>query len=253
VVSFIIEDEETKRLMDDEGWSVSCTYNYKDTKDSKGQLYHGLKYDFEILDMDFKNLAIVEKPRYQEARELINSLENGGEGSGIEGHTTPQKEIAKPKYKSKVSLIVEKVENMKKNKSKPITIGKLGKYKDLKELGKKAEKVYRQKIQGKNVKREDVGRVDFYGTGIGKTINVSENNPDVLKTIPKIRDIVRKGDLIDGGYEKDRKDKATFVGIEHDVKIKNKIKTALALIRKQPFNINDFYVLYIRNKKKKKK
>jgi hypothetical protein len=118
-------------------------------------------------------------------------------------------------------------------------------------LSKLAEKRYRDKVQGKSVINPDIGRINFNYKGIDETINKSKYNPDVLKATTKIMDIIRKGKDAGETNKKIRKDKASFIGLEHDIKIKNKIKTALALVRKQPNVLQDFYALYLMDKKQK--
>jgi hypothetical protein len=64
---------------------------------------------------------------------------------------------------------------------------------------------------------------------------------------------VRKGRFAGETNNKPRKDRASFIGIEHNVKVRNKIRTALVLIRKQPKNLNDFYATYLKDKERKSK
>lgn len=82
---FYVDDPYVQNLLDNEEYAVSCTYDCLEYG-SAGK-YHNIPYDEEATDIVFKNLAIVDKPRYQEAKEYINgALENGGEGSGNFGH-----------------------------------------------------------------------------------------------------------------------------------------------------------------------
>jgi hypothetical protein len=56
------------------GWRPSCAYTVLDF--GPGGSYHGIKYDREITDIVFNHLAIVEKPRYEDATFRLNSLAN---------------------------------------------------------------------------------------------------------------------------------------------------------------------------------
>ena len=89
VCGFNIWNEEAQQLLDNELFSISCTY--KILERGEGGKYHNIDYNTEATKIYFKNLAVVENPRYQEAKEYINSLENiqenGGAGSGNWGHS----------------------------------------------------------------------------------------------------------------------------------------------------------------------
>lgn len=52
----------------------SC--GYRVTSFGPGGVYHGIKYDAEITGIEFNHLAIVEKPRYEEATFRLNSVSN---------------------------------------------------------------------------------------------------------------------------------------------------------------------------------
>ncbi len=54
------------------GERPSC--GYRVTKLGPGGVYHGIKYDAEILDIEFNHLAIVDKPRYELAEFRLNSV-----------------------------------------------------------------------------------------------------------------------------------------------------------------------------------
>ena len=69
-----IWDKEAQDLLDNKEYSISCTYTI--IKSKGGGTYHNLHYDNEPIEIKFKNIAIVEKPRYNEAREKLNSIIN---------------------------------------------------------------------------------------------------------------------------------------------------------------------------------
>lgn len=68
-----IWNKEAQDLLDKE-YSISCTYTI--VKRKEGGTYHNLQYDEEPTEIEFKNIAIVKKPRYNEAREKLNSIIN---------------------------------------------------------------------------------------------------------------------------------------------------------------------------------
>lgn len=89
VCGFNVWDNEAIDLLDNQNYSISCTYNILARND--GGTYHHINYDEEATEIEFENIAIVENPRYNEARQVLNSVEedkkNGGAGSGNWGHS----------------------------------------------------------------------------------------------------------------------------------------------------------------------
>jgi hypothetical protein len=122
----------------------------------------------------------------------------------------------------------------------------LGKYNDFKELSTIAKEYYKANIQGSTVIRDDIGRIDFTGAGIGETIATSKHNPDISKTIIKIREIIKYGKiLLNKGKNKIRKDNASFIAIECEIEIEGVKRVATVLIRDIPNGIKSYYTLYL--------
>lgn len=63
---FIICDDEAKKCIDEDGYSVSCAYNVLDV--ASGGLWHDIKFDGEITEGCFTHLALVKQPRYEESK-----------------------------------------------------------------------------------------------------------------------------------------------------------------------------------------
>lgn len=214
---FYVDKPEAINLLDNMGQSISCTYYCLDFLPSG--TYHNIPYDKEANNISFINLAIVDKPRYQEAKEYINSVEdikeNGGYGSGRKGHKT----------------------------IRPVKIDGRKKFKDYKDLSKQALRFYKENIQNKPINKDLIGKIDFLKTGIRETIN--KGNP---KYIFKLKDIIETGKVEkpETAY-KDRKDKADkFDVITNKVKHNKKIKNVIVKIRNR--NIGgktkkDFYLI----------
>lgn len=68
----IIWDDDAIELIQNQGWSVSCSYDVK-TADDKGGSENNIKYDMEFLDGVFTHLALVNNPRYERANIVFNS------------------------------------------------------------------------------------------------------------------------------------------------------------------------------------
>ncbi len=215
ICGFNIWKKEAIDLLDNKGYGISCTYDIlKENKD--GGIYHNIPYSSEAEAIDFTNIAIVEKPRYEEAREVINSIvENGGVGSGRKGHTTP----------------------------KPVVIDSRRRFKDYKALSDSARKFYKDNIQGKSINHEVLDKIYFTRKGIEETIN--KGKPQYIF---KIKDIIKESKNIkeEPSY-KERKDKAQkFFELRGTAKYQNKINNILTIIRQQRIgknDINDFYIV----------
>jgi hypothetical protein len=129
IVGFISDNKDVDNLLNNKKWGISCTYEI--LQSGNGGKYHEIEYNKEVYALAFKNLCIVENPRYQEAKEIINSVnkkdvKNGGVGSGIKGHRT-EKEQRGIDY-------------------------------------------YKRKLQGKSVIHKKLGKIDFTSTGLRETI-----------------------------------------------------------------------------------
>jgi len=87
ICGFNIWNEEAIDLLDNKGYGISCTYNIL-REDKQGGIYHNIPYESEAEKIIFVNIAITDKPRYEEAKQVLNSIiENGGAGSGNWGHS----------------------------------------------------------------------------------------------------------------------------------------------------------------------
>ena len=72
VCGFNIWDEKAKDLLDNKNYSISCFYNI--LQEGKGGIHHNIPYDSEALEIEFENIAIVDNPRYEEAKKVVNSI-----------------------------------------------------------------------------------------------------------------------------------------------------------------------------------
>lgn len=72
--SGIIFDAQAIDLIQNQKWSVSCTYDFE--SDFKKGSYHGLDYDMEFTGGEFLHLALVPNPRYERATIVMNSQDD---------------------------------------------------------------------------------------------------------------------------------------------------------------------------------
>lgn len=202
IVGFNIWNEEAKKLLNN-GYSISSTFEVIN-KEPATEKYHNIEYDNRVIDLEFINIAIVKEPRYQEAKQYVNSLdqdniyENGGAGSGNWGHKGRKglvggsskyssedysekdlSEIAKRKETkgiiNKKSIIKETIKNKVMNKLK--------KDKDLKE---RVEKFRKENFEKKETeKKEDIEEKD-------EVKYLKEEYKKLDKEIDEIEDKIKK-------------------------------------------------------------
>jgi len=134
-----------------------------------------------------------------------------------------------------------------------ITGSELGSYSDTKELRKKAIDYYKENLQGKPARRDDIGEIRFSGKGIDETATFSAN-PDKLLMVPALRGIIETGSL---GKEEPlnhpRKDGImAFVPITKTIGFKGKPKDVEVLVGKDEKG-NLYYDLFLDNSRQKRK
>lgn len=125
VCGFNIWDEKAKDLLDNKNYSISCFYNI--LQEGKGGIHHNIPYDSEALEIEFENIAIVDNPRYEEAKKVVNSILPNNNDKGekkmeddkvkTENLTPDQMEEVR---EDKEDLLEDKVEDSIKNEEKPI-------------------------------------------------------------------------------------------------------------------------------------
>lgn len=67
----IIWDKQAIDLVKNQGWSVSCTYDFDSDKQSK--THNGKKIDMEFTGGEFLHLALVPNPKYERANIVMNA------------------------------------------------------------------------------------------------------------------------------------------------------------------------------------
>lgn len=70
----IIWNKQAIDLVKNQGWNVSCTYDF--VSDNQPKTHNGKKIDMEFVDGNFLYLALVPNPRYERANIVINSKED---------------------------------------------------------------------------------------------------------------------------------------------------------------------------------
>ncbi len=72
--SGVIWGKQAIDLVKNQGWNVSCTYDF--VSDNQVKTHNGKKIDMEFIDGNFLHLALVPNPRYERANIVINSKED---------------------------------------------------------------------------------------------------------------------------------------------------------------------------------
>ena len=98
--SGIIWDKKAIDLVKNQGWSVSCTYDFE--SDNQAKTHNGKKIDREFTNGEFLHLALVDNPRYERANIVMNAKEKEfiTVGEGEEKHVIPLDYITKGKEKA---------------------------------------------------------------------------------------------------------------------------------------------------------
>lgn len=177
IVGFNIWNEEAKKLLNN-GYSISSTFEVIN-KEPATEKYHNIEYDNRVIDLEFINIAIVKEPRYQEAKQYVNSLdqdniyENGGAGSGNWGHKGrkglvggsskygsedySEKDLSEIAKKKETKGIINKKSIIKETiKSK--VMNKLKKDKDLRE---RVEKFRKENFEKKEIEKKEEDEVKY--------------------------------------------------------------------------------------------
>lgn len=135
----VIWDETAINLIQDEGWSVSCSYDVK-LADDAGGTENNVPYDIEFLDGVFTHLAIVYNPRYERANIVFNSktvinnqFKEEEHPRDKNGQFTSGENGVNPNYKTELKQVIDKAKNNPTEHQK-LVIGKVAK--DLEEKAK---------------------------------------------------------------------------------------------------------------------
>ena len=67
----VIWDKKAQNLIEQKGWSVSCSYDFLAYNDEGGE-ENNIKYDKEFTKLNFVHLALVNNPRYERANIVFN-------------------------------------------------------------------------------------------------------------------------------------------------------------------------------------
>lgn len=185
----IITDETAVNLIQNKGWSVSCSYSYTESAD--GGTENNIPYDIEFLDGEFDHLAIVENPRYERANIVFNAKYNPEQKRDEKGQWVKDNALIQQK-KDKLIPIEVKAEDIPQFESK-------------KDLGDWFKEIF--KDLG-NITIEDSGiRIDLYESNANREAFKRRFQQEPNKAVAKaFEDIVLKSIKVDE-RQKDEKHK----------------------------------------------
>lgn len=191
----VIWDETAINLVQDNGWSVSCSYDYLEEND-EGGLENNVPYDREFTKLNFVHLALVDNPRYERANIVFNSKSLNNLPEEKESNVTLLEDLKKLIQRAENSKGDEMINNEKVDKRKLIDeIGGILKGKVDEELWRtiigKAEKIAYDK--------SEAGTADNDMSDMTKGRKDNEDSPKNEK-IDK-RDLIRKIMAIAGKHE----------------------------------------------------
>lgn len=108
----IIWDKQAIDLVKNQGWSVSCTYDFE--SDFENKIHNGKKIDMEFINGEFLHLALVENPRYERANIVMNAKDN----DDLEWITVKGNHIPIKKGQSKDEAVKEWIDSKDKEEIK---------------------------------------------------------------------------------------------------------------------------------------
>jgi phage-related protein (TIGR01555 family) len=120
---------------------------------------------------------------------------------------------------------------------------------------KQGEEYYRSNLQGGNVIDADGDKVDFTRAGLKETIHTSKANPDVIKAIPAIKDVIKTGQKQKPRkptHEHSDKEIIGFTAYDRDVIVDGKNRKVRTIVKNRK-NGNNYHTLYIDLDDKEKK
>lgn len=88
----MVWDDDTQTNLEN-GYSVSCAYDVMNSAPGGGK-YHNVEYEEEVLDGDYKHMAVVPNPRYEQAWVIQNSKPGGN--AVLRKNKKPRKNMTPP-------------------------------------------------------------------------------------------------------------------------------------------------------------
>ena len=170
----VIWDKQAIDLVKNQGWNVSCTYDFE--SDFKKSTYHGKEIDMEFTGGEFLHLALVPNPRYERATIVMNSQDDT-ETIFLSGLKTIIENALNTELSEEDRKVINGLSEIffVENDEKWITI---------KPHGKDAEDYKRLKLRDGETPKEGMKRV--YGVDIGKGKD-NKNDEEIKKEIETLK------------------------------------------------------------------
>ena len=186
--SGIIWDKQAIDLVKNQGWSVSCTYDFESDKQEK--THNGKKINMEFTDGNFLHLALVDNPRYERANIVMNSKEKNDD---IEWITVKGNHIPIKKGQSKDEAVKEWIEKWEdKDKDELVTVEKADEetIKKNKETNGRWQKAIKETAKKEGWDKEDDKKDKFRYDG---KIKIKQITKKEWKDTPNDYKMVRDG------------------------------------------------------------
>jgi hypothetical protein len=202
----IIWNEDTKKNIDENGYSVSCAYVPNEVLGS-GK-YHGIDYDEEVVNGVYTHMAIVENPRY----EASVVYENSKKYKTKKNSEVPKEE---PKMNAEDSVIeidgqqipltelikvweAEEAEKAKLSENKCNELGEEDEIEvgDKKVKGKDLVAAYRSSLAKSNAEGEGVEKANAEQAQDVKAESVTLNNAKAKSSFVAVKNAAAKSDSI---------------------------------------------------------
>lgn len=113
-VCFNVWDEEAEKMLENDHY-ISCTFDIIDGQKATEE-YHNIQYDTKVNNLVFTNIAIVDKPKYQETKYYKNGLEeNKNVDNGRENETECNEDVKENEQEKLTTTLQEQVRERIKN------------------------------------------------------------------------------------------------------------------------------------------
>ena len=218
----IIWDKQAIDLIKNQGWSVSCTYDFDSDKLAK--IHNGKKIDMEFTGGEFLHLALVPNPRYERANIVVNSKD---ESKNDNPNHDKDGKFAKVLKDAEDKL--NKEETKETNKEKEVKIqDEPQKYAIIKELKDSQSK---NSLTEKEITMSVLNELESFIKGVIKNAN-DEDKKEEVKNEDKRKLIDEVGGILKGKVDDEviktimkKMEEASYEPSEDD-KADNKAKNA---------------------------
>lgn len=153
----IIWDKKAQKLIEQKGWSVSCSYDFLAYNDEGGE-ENNIKYDKEFTKLNFVHLALVNNPRYERANIVFNCKVDNDRWITIKPHGDESDDYRRLKLEDGETPkeAIERIYGKKDDESSTKQLGLRGFSKYIKEIEKNKKEIERKDQEERSAIRKKI-------------------------------------------------------------------------------------------------